>query len=392
MSGVRVRQDFLIFGAPRLPEEAIAAVVETLRSGWLGTGPRVAAFEEAFARYLGAPHAVAVGSCTAALHLALKILGVGPGDEVVTTPLTFAATANVIVHTGARPVFADVDERTGNLDPEAVAAVITPRTRAIIVVHYAGRPCPMDRFRDLAERHGLFLIEDAAHALEAWYRGRKIGTWGDMAAFSFYPTKSLTTGEGGMLATARSEWAERARVLRLHGLSRDAWKRYSEEGAIDYEVVEPGFKYNMTDIQAAMGLAQMSYLERWLERRARLWTLYQEGLRDLPGLILPPEATEGVHARHLYTIRVDPGEAPFDRDRLARWLHQARIGTGIHYKALHLHPFYQQAYGYRRGMLPRAERISDQTLSLPLTAHMEEEDVLYVVEVMRALWRGEAVG
>lgn len=392
MTGVRVRQDFLVFGAPRLPAEAIEAVVETLRSGWLGTGPRVAAFEEAFARYLGAPHAVAVGSCTAALHLALKILGVGPGDEVVTTPLTFAATANVIVHTGARPVFADVDERSGNLDPEAAAAVITPRTRAIIVVHYAGRPCPMDRFRDLAERHGLFLIEDAAHALEAWYRGRKIGTWGDMAAFSFYPTKSLTTGEGGMLTTARSEWAERARVLRLHGLSRDAWKRYSEEGAIDYEVVEPGFKYNMTDIQAAMGLAQMPYLERWLVRRARLWSLYQEGLRDLPGLILPPEETEGIHARHLYTIRIDPGAAPFDRDRLARLLHQARIGTGIHYKALHLHPFYQQAYGYRRGMFPRAERISDQTLSLPLTAHMEEEDVLYVVEVMQALWRGEAVG
>lgn len=392
MTGVRVRQDFLVFGAPRLPAEAIEAVVETLRSGWLGTGPRVAAFEEAFARYLGAPHAVAVGSCTAALHLALKILGVGPGDEVVTTPLTFTATANVIVHTGARPVFADVDERSGNLDPEAAAAVITPRTRAIIVVHYAGRPCPMDQFRDLAERHGLFLIEDAAHALEAWYRGRKIGTWGDMAAFSFYPTKSLTTGEGGMLTTARSEWAERARVLRLHGLSRDAWKRYSDEGAIDYEVVEPGFKYNMTDIQAAMGLAQMPYLERWLERRARLWSLYQEGLRDLPGLILPPEETEGIHARHLYTIRIDPGAAPFDRDRLARLLHQARIGTGIHYKALHLHPFYQQAYGYRRGMFPRAERISDQTLSLPLTAHMEEEDVLYVVEVMRALWRGETVG
>lgn len=382
---------YLVFGAPRLPEEAIQAAVEVLRSGWLGTGPRVAAFEEAFARYIGAPFAVAVGSCTAALHLALRLAEIGPGDEVITTPLTFAATANVIVHVGARPVFADVDPRTGNLDPEAAHAAITPRTKAVLVVHYAGRPCEMDAFTALARRHGLFLIEDAAHALEAFYKGRKVGAIGDAAAFSFYPTKSLTTGEGGMLTVASEAWAERARILRLHGLSRDAWRRYSEEQFPDYEVLEPGYKYNMTDIQAAIGLAQMPYLEGWLRRREQLWKLYNEGLRDLEGIRLPPEDAHIVHARHLYTIRVDRREAPFSRDELIRLLHQAGIGTGIHYKALHLHRFYREAFGYRPGMFPHAERISEETLSLPLTAHMDEADVLYVVETLRRLWRGEKV-
>jgi dTDP-4-amino-4,6-dideoxygalactose transaminase len=381
------RGRFLVFGAPRLPEEAIEAVVAVLRSGWLGTGPRVAAFEEAFAGYIGVPFAVAVGSCTAALHLALRLLGVGPGDEVITTPMTFAATANVIVHTGARPVFADVDPRTGNLDPEATHAALTPRTKAIILVHYAGRPCEMDAFLELSRRYGVFLIEDAAHALEAYYRGRKVGAIGHLAAFSFYPTKSLTTGEGGMLTTASAEWAERARILRLHGLSRDAWRRYTEEQFPDYEVLEPGYKYNMTDIQAAMGLAQMPYLEQWRSRREQLWALYNEGLRDLEGIRLPPEDEHIVHARHLYTIRVDPRAAPFHRDELIRQLHQAGIGTGIHYKALHLHRFYREVFGYRPGMFPHAERISEETLSLPLTAHMEEDEVLYVIEKIRELWR-----
>ncbi|WP_376791070.1 DegT/DnrJ/EryC1/StrS family aminotransferase [Thermoflexus sp.] len=380
------RGRYLVFGAPRLPEEAIQAAVEVLRSGWLGTGPRVAAFEEEFARYIGTPFAVAVGSCTAALHLALRLAGVGPGDEVITTPMTFAATANVIVHVGARPVFADVDPLTGNLDPEAAEAAITPRTRAIIVVHYAGRPCEMDAFTDLCRRHGLFLIEDAAHALEASYKGRKVGALGDAAAFSFYPTKSLTTGEGGMLTTASGEWAERARVLRLHGLSRDAWRRYRDEEFPDYEVLEPGYKYNMTDIQAAIGLAQMPYLEAWLGRRERLWHLYNDGLKNLEGISLPPEDRRIVHARHLYTIRVNRRQAPFSRDELIRLLHQAGIGTGIHYKALHLHRFYREAFGYRPGMFPNAERISEETLSLPLTAHMDESDVLYVIDTLHRLW------
>jgi len=379
---------YLTFGAPRVPEEAIQAVVEVLRSGWLGTGPRVAAFEQEFAKYIGTPFAVAVGSCTAALHLALRLVGVGPGDEVITTPLTFAATANVIVHVGARPVFADVDPRTGNLDPEAAQAAVTARTKAILVVHYTGRPCDMDAFLGLAQRHGLFIIEDAAHALEAFYKGRKIGTLGDLAAFSFYPTKSLTTGEGGMLTTSVESWAERARILRLHGLSRDAWRRYSEEKFPDYEVLEPGYKYNMTDIQAAMGLAQIPYLAQWLRRREQFWRLYNEGLRDLEGISLPVEEEHIIHARHLYTIRINPREAPFHRDTLITLLHRAGIGTGIHYKALHLHRFYQEAFGYRPGMFPYAEQISEETISLPLTAHMEESEILYVIETIRRLWRG----
>ncbi|MCS7251517.1 MAG: DegT/DnrJ/EryC1/StrS family aminotransferase [Anaerolineae bacterium] len=381
------RDRYLVFGAPRLPEEAIEAAVRVLRSGWLGTGPQVAAFEKAFAEYIGTPFAVAVGSCTAALHLALRLVGVGPGDEVITTPITFAATANVIVHAGARPVFADVDLRTGNLDPEAAQSAITSRTKAILVVHYGGRPCEMDAFLALARRYDLFLIEDAAHALEAFYRGRKVGTLGDLAAFSFYPTKSLTTGEGGMLTTSVEAWAERARILRLHGLSRDAWRRYSEDAFPDYEVLEPGYKYNMTDIQAALGLAQLPYLERWLRCREYYWSLYNQGLQDLAGISLPPEDTHLVHARHLYTIRVNPREAPFDRDTLIHLLHKAGIGTGIHYKALHLHRFYREAFGYRPGMFPSAERISEETLSLPLSAHMEESDILYVIDVIRFLWR-----
>jgi dTDP-4-amino-4,6-dideoxygalactose transaminase len=374
-----------------LPEEAIAAVVETLRSGWIGTGPRVASFEQKFAEYVGARYAVGVSSCTAALHLALKVLGVGPGDEVITSPLTFAATANVIVHVGARPVFADVDERTGNIDPAAVEAAITPRTKAVIVIHYAGRPCAMDAFSELSRRYNVFIVEDAAHALEAWYRGRKVGSIGHLAAFSFYPTKSLTTGEGGMLTTSSQAWAEEARILRMHGLSRDAWQRYTEELFGDYEVLQPGFKYNMTDVEAALGLAQLPYLERWLEHRDHLWQLYNAGLNGLPGLTTPPEDADIVHARHLYTIRVDPKAAPVDRSRLMQLLHEAGVGTGIHYRALHLHRFYREAFGYQRGMFPKAERISDETLSLPLTSWMSEADVQYVIDVIRTVWDGGKV-
>lgn len=380
------REGYLVFGAPRVPPEAISAVIDVLTSGWLGTGPKVAEFEKAFAAYAGTQYAVGLSSCTAALHLALKVLGVGPEDEVITTPLTFAATANVVMHVGARPVFADVEPDTGNLDPAAAAASVTPRTKAIILVHFAGRPCDMDRFLALSQRYGVFLIEDAAHALEAWYRGRKVGSIGHVAAFSFYPTKSLTTGEGGMLTTSNESWADRAKILRMHGLSRDAWQRYTESLFGDYEVLEPGFKYNMTDIQAALGLVQLKQLDRWLQHRTRLWQLYNEGLRDLPGLQIPPEEEHIIHARHLYTICVDPAEAPVDRSTLMRLLHEAGVGTGIHYRALHLHKFYREKFGYKRGFFPNAERISDQTLSLPLTSWMTENDVVYVIDVIRAVW------
>ena len=282
-----MRSEFLVFGKPRIEEEDIAEVVATLRSGWIGMGPRTIQFERDFAAYTGAKHAIAVNSCTAALHLALLAAGVGPGDEVITTPLTFAATANVIEHTGATPVFADIDRRTQILDPARVAEKITPRTKAIVPVHMLGRPAPMDPLLDLARQHNLAIIEDAAHAVETVYRGRHVGTIGHFTAFSFYANKNVTTGEGGMLTTDDDAAADHARRLRLHGISKDAWKRYSSEGFTPYELVEPGFKYNMLDLTAALGLGQLRRVEENWTIRERLVALYNEGLAEVPGLTIP---------------------------------------------------------------------------------------------------------
>ncbi len=381
------RRDFLVFGSPLITEEDIQEVVDTLRSGWIGTGPRVARFEESFRRLIGCQYAIAVNSCTAALSLALEIGGVGPGDEVITTPMTFPATANVIVHHGARPVFADVDRATGNILPGEIEKRITPRTKAVIPVHLAGRPCQMDEIMALAEAYGLLVIEDAAHAIEACYRGHKVGNIGDFAAFSFYPTKSITTSEGGMLTTNRDEWAEKARLLRLHGISSDAWKRYSKAGYTHYETLLPGYKYNMSDLQAALGLHQLERLERNLRRREALWQMYDLGLEGLPGLVLPSgsESKEPgtVHARHLYTVMVEPAEAGFTRDDLMQRLKEVNIGTGVHYTALHLHKFYRETFGYQPDDFPNAKWISERTLSLPLTAKMTDADGEDVIAAIR---------
>ncbi len=380
-----VRDTFLVFGAPALSEQAIQEVVATLRSGWIGTGPRTHEFERCFREYIGAAHAVALSSCTAALELALEVIGVGAGSEVITTPMTFVATANVIVHRGARPVFVDIERETFNIDPARIEAAITPRTRAIIPVHVAGRPCRMDDIMDIARRHNLVVIEDAAHAIEAVYSGRKIGAIGDMAAFSFYPTKNLTTAEGGMLTTSVEEWAERVRLLSLHGLDRDAWKRYSAEGFVQYEATCAGHKFNMTDVQAAMGLPQLARLEDNLVIRERHWHHYNEGLAGLPGISTPLEETGIRHARHLYTLLVDPSSG-LTRNELAAALKADNIGTGIHFIAVHLHQFYRQTFGCKRGDYPEAEHVSDRTLSLPLSPALTDEDVDDVIcAVRRAL-------
>ncbi|MCL4487652.1 MAG: DegT/DnrJ/EryC1/StrS aminotransferase family protein [Chloroflexi bacterium] len=379
------REDFLVFGSPLLLEEDIQEVVDTLRSGWIGTGPKVARFEEAFLSLLKIPFAVAVNSCTAALSLALEISGVEPGDEVITTPLTFPATVNVIEHRGARPVFADVDRKTGNISSEEIAKRIGPRTKAIVPVHLAGRPCDMDGILALAQTNHLYVIEDAAHALEAEFREKRAGTIGDCGAFSFYPTKSLTTSEGGMLVTGREEWAARARVLRSHGISADAWARYSSSGFRHYETLYPGYKYNMTDLQAALGINQIKRLEQNLQHRELLWETYNAGLSSLRGLVLPAEPEERTrHARHLYTICVESSEAGLSRDELMDRLKEVKVGTGVHYTAVHLHKYYRQKYGYQRGDFPNAEWISDRTLSLPLTAKMGTDDAEYVIEGVRS--------
>lgn len=381
-----MRDDFLVFGRPALGEEEIAEVVATLRSGWIGTGPRVARFEELFRQYIGAEHAVAVNSCTAALHLAMLVSGVGPGDEVITTPMTFCATANAVLHTGARPVFVDVERDTGNIDPERIEAAITPRTKALLPVHFAGRPCRMDLLEALARRSGLLLIEDAAHAIEAAFRGRKIGTIGDLTCFSFYVTKNVVTGEGGMVTTNRGDLADRIRMYALHGMSRDAWKRFTDEGYRHYEVLVPGFKYNMTDLQAALGIHQLARIDQGQRRRREIWERYDQGLADLPVARPAPVEGDAVHARHLYTILVHPEEGGKARDEVLNELIRLKIGTGVHYTALHLHAYYRERFGYRRGDFPNAEHIGDRTLSLPLSAGLTDRDVADVIEAVRTVW------
>jgi dTDP-4-amino-4,6-dideoxygalactose transaminase len=374
------RSEFLIFGSPAIGEEEITEVVATLRSGWLGTGPRVQRFEADFRAYAGCAHAVALSSCTAGLHLALEVLGIGAGDEVITSPLTFSATANVIIHVGATPVFADVDPRTMNLDPEAAAQAVTPRTKAIMPVHLAGRPCEMDALLQVARRHDLRVVEDAAHAIEGRYRGRAVGTIGDLTAFSFYVTKNLVTGEGGMLTTENVAWADEVRIRALHGISKDAWKRYSAEGFQPYDTIVPGYKYNMMDIQAALGIHQLARLEANLKVRERHWRRYDKAFADHPLLRTPaPVEPRDRHARHLYTVLLDTERAGMSRNEFIVRLKAENIGTGIHFTPLHLHSYYTKTFGLTRGQFPAAEFIGDRTVSLPLSAKLTDEDVEDVI-------------
>jgi dTDP-4-amino-4,6-dideoxygalactose transaminase len=373
------------FAPPSIGTAEIDEAVAVLRSGWLTSGPRVERFERAFAEYVGTPHAVAVNSCTAALHLSLLAAGVGPGDEVVTTPLTFCATANVIVHTGATPVFADVDPRSMNVTPESVAAVITPRTRALLPVHFAGRPVDVAGFIALAKRRGLALVDDAAHAVESVSGTVKIGAGsGDCTCFSFYATKNLTTGEGGMVTTRHADWADRIRTASLHGMTRAAWNRYSVTGSARYDVTQPGFKYNMADLQAALGIHQLSSLERRLRRREAIWQRYDEALEDLPLERPAPVQPGDRHARHLYTVLVDPRRSGRSRDDLYEDLKARGVATSVHFTALHLLSYYAQRFNLRRGMFPVAEAISDRTLSLPLSSSMSDDAAEHVVAALRA--------
>lgn len=370
------------FAPPDLGPGALAQLSAVLESGWLSTGPRVRQFEEAFASYIGAPCAVALNSCTAGLHLSLLASGVGPDDEVITTPLTFCATANAVIHCGATPVFADVDPQTGNLDPDAAETAITPRTRAIVPVHYGGRPVDVRRFQALARRYDVAVIEDAAHCVEGVADGMKIGTTADFTSFSFYATKNLTTGEGGMVTTASPEAAERIRVASQHGLSRHAWSRNQAPGLTPYELVLPGFKYNMMDLQAALGLEQLSTLNARLARRESLWQRYDDALADLPVRSFSPLPSGTVHARHLYTIQVPP-EIGLSRDQLAAELAGAGIASSVHFPAVHLHRYYRERFGYRRGLYPHAEWISDTVLSLPFSSALSESQVDRVSAAVR---------
>ncbi|NOT24857.1 MAG: DegT/DnrJ/EryC1/StrS aminotransferase family protein [Acidobacteria bacterium] len=381
--GSPVRSSFLPFHQPLVDADDERAVLETLRSGWLTTGPRTKAFEKELAAYTGAAHCVGVNSCTAALHLALEAVGVGPGDEVITSPITFASTANVIVHRGAQPVFVDVAPDTFNIDAAAIERAVTPRTKALIPVDFAGHPCDLDAIMSIGARHGIPVIEDAAHAIGAQYKGRPIGGIADMTCFSFYATKNITSGEGGALTTNRQEWADRISVMALHGISRDAWKRYGTEGYKHWDIIAPGYKYNMFDIQASLVRSQMNKMDAFHKRRVALKQRLDTGLSDCSEIALPSERADVVHAYHLYPILVRPERLSADRDTIMNAIQAENIGIGIHFRAVHLHPFYADTFGFRRGMFPVAEAYSDQTISLPLYPRMTDQDADDTVAAVR---------
>ncbi len=387
----RVRAEFLPLSRPSIGQTEIDAVVACLRSGWVTSGPRVAEFERVFAEATGAANAVAVSSATAGLHLAFLAAGLREGDEVITSPLTWASTGNMILAVGARPVFADVDPTTLNVDPHAVARAVTSRTRAIVPVHFAGQPVDLDPLRAVAARHGVALIEDAAHALGTRYRGRPIGGGSTAAVFSFHPIKAITTGEGGMVTTDDAAFAERLRLLRFHGITRDAWKRYGKHGTPDYAIVALGYKYNLTDIQAALGIAQLARLEEFIEARTRIAGWYAGLLRDVPGVsMLAPVAYPARHAWHLLVVRLALDALTVDRDEIMGALLAANIGVGLHFKALHVHPLYRERVPLPASALPHATAASDAILSLPLFPAMTEADVRDVVATLDAVLRRHA--
>jgi len=382
---VRTQENFLVFGAPAIGEDEINEVVASMKSGWLGTGPKVARFEEDFRKYQGVENAVAVGSCTAALHLSMLAAGLEPGDEVVTTAMTFCATVNAIIHAGATPVIADIDPETMNIDPRRIEEAITPKTRALLPVHFAGRPCDMGALDVIAGRHGLKIIEDCAHAIETQYHGRAVGTFGDFGCFSFYVTKNVVTGEGGMVITAREEDAARIKVLALHGMTKDAWKRFGDEGYRHYVVVDAGFKYNMMDLQAAIGIHQLKRVEGNWRRRQDIWKRYNEELAGLPIGLPPDPEPDTRHAYHLYTIIVDEKEAGISRDAFLDAITREGIGVGVHYLGIPEHPFYKEKYGWKPEDYPNTTRIGRQTVSLPLSAKLTEKDVDDVITAVRKI-------
>lgn len=379
---VRKRETFLPYSVPLLEDDDINEVVDTLKSGWVAKGPRTIEFEKRFAEYTGAKYAIAMNSATAALHIALIAGGVKPGDEVITTPITFAATVNTIIHVGATPVFVDVDPNTFCIDANKIEEKITDKTKAIVPVHYTGHACDMDKIRAIAEKYNLFVSEDAAHAIDTYYKGDLIGKKGDCASFSFYATKNICTGEGGMLTTNREDIAEKARVISTHGMSKAAWNRYGKGGSWRYDIEYPGHKYNMFDIQAALAKTQMNKLEFMQDRRKEIVKKYEEAFSHLDGIKLPPEAEYTTHSWHLYVVRLDLDKLTIDRDKFIELMAEANIGTSVHFIPVHLMSYYRENYGYKEGDFPVAESYFDTILSLPLYPKMNDNDVEDVINAV----------
>jgi dTDP-4-amino-4,6-dideoxygalactose transaminase len=375
--------EYIPFHRSEFGQEEFDEVVAALKSGWITRGPRTARFEEAFRDYVGCRHAVGINSCTAGLHLGLAALGIGPGDEVVTSPVTFPSTASVIVHQGATPVFVDVRKDNLNIDVGKIPVAVTDRTKAIIPVHFAGHPCDMDELLHISVERNIPLVEDAAHAIESVYKGRKIGTIGTVTAFSFYATKNITTGEGGMVCTDRDDLAETMRVMSLHGISKDAWKRYDKNGFQHWEMIAPGYKYNMFDVQAAIGIHQLKRIDGFWTRRKRWSELYNELFSDLEEVTPLTVSPDVKTAYHLYVAILDIDRLKIDRDRFLEQIQNREIGVSVHFRALHLHPYFRETWGFERGMFPVAEYLSDRIFSLPLYPSMTEAMVRRVAAVTR---------
>ena len=376
------KDDFIVFGQPLIEQAEIDEVAKVLKEAWLGAGPRCHEFEEKFANYKNVEFSTALNSCTAGLHLSCLVLGLKPGDEVITSAMTFCATVNAIIHSGATPVLADIDPDTWNLDPEEVEKKISKKTKAIIPVHFAGRSCEMDKLVELASSEDIKVIEDCAHAIETTYKDKAVGTFGDVGVFSFYVTKNIVTGEGGMAISSDELIINQIRKLALHGLSADAWARFSDKGYNHYLVEEAGFKYNMMDLQAAIGIHQLSRVEQYWKKRKKIWNIYDEAFINLP-ITLPAPVEEGNrHGHHLYTILIDETKTGISRDEFLHAMYESKIGTGVHYLSIPEHPFYQRKYGWNPKYYPNAMRVGRQTVSLPLSAKLDKNEVGRIIQAV----------
>ncbi len=382
-----MNKDFIVFGAPDIRDEEIHEVVACLKSGWLGTGPKVAQFERNFSSYKKVAEncVAAVNSCTAALHISMIAAGLMPGDEVITTPMTFCATINAIVHSGAKPILADIDPVTMNINPEKIREAITCRTKAILPVHMAGRPCDMDPIIEIANQHDLMVIEDCAHAIETEYHGKKAGTFGDFGCFSFYATKNVVTGEGGIIIAKSEKHIARSKRLALHGMSKDAWRRFGDDGYKHYFIVECGFKYNMMDIQAALGIHQLARVEENWKKRQKIWCQYQKAFAEWPVIRPADPAPDTRHAYHLYTLQIDEKRCGISRDAFLDAMNKKKIGLGVHYASIPEHPYYQKTFGWKPEMYPHATRFGKQTVSLPLSPKMTEKEVDKVIQATKQI-------
>ena len=385
INGKPVRNSFLPPFKHSIGEEEINEVIDTLKSDWITTGPKTFKFEKMFGKKVGSQYSIAVNSCTSALHLALAVIGIGKGDEIITTPLTFAATAEVVINQDATPVFVDIDKKTYNIDPAKIEEKITDKTKAIIPVHYAGQSCDMDEIIRISKENDLFIIEDAAHAIGSMYKNKIIGSIGDITCFSFYATKNITTAEGGMITTDNVELAEKMRVLSLHGISKDAWKRYSSEGSWYYEILYPGYKYNMSDLQASIGIHQLKKLDQMQRRREQIASFYNDSFKNMPQIITPAVKSYAKHAWHLYSIQINTDLLNINRNDFIEALKAENIGTSVHFIPLHLHPYYKEKYGFKRGDFPVTESVYDREISLPLYPKMTDKDAKDVVSAVKKL-------